>query len=272
VLWQTEEHRDDVKESLDNLGYDKAKHAGIWTFTGTPQENTFQNLYDTIKDNPAINLVIIEPIDGLLKMDQSNCNSGARVSFERFYSNVILEHYQRVAFLGLGQGKKHESSDPAANILGATEICAQTDTIVHLRKRHATGQRLIMVETRRGVDIPWTLLDYEPKTEVATLGVPLSQEFKLHAEQTSQRVWDDILTYVLAHPDTRKDEFLSKVPGNTDQKRKMWSQLVLKGMLQKKGSGKKNDPELWSAAKVPTALTEQLGEDVVVPEWVGDAR
>ncbi len=133
LYWQTECQSNNIKRSLERLGYDSKLHAHIEVFKEMPRFNTLENMRKVLDAYREIRFVIIETIDGLLHFKDILANSYVKESFDRF-DNVMGDLFGRVGFLGLTQLNKSQMDKKSGSlVLGASEIIARTGIKMYMR-------------------------------------------------------------------------------------------------------------------------------------------
>jgi hypothetical protein len=162
-----------------------------------------------------------------------------------------------MAFLGLQHLKKHGTLKAGERISGSTEIRGRTDGKWYLEiKSDEDPRRIFYTQVRKGNNIPRTYLEYNRETEAVTLGMPLTEERKLSAEKTRERITTDILEYFSLHPDTTfKQDCFPAIEGNSTLKRHKFKELLASGRLAKSGEGTKTSPFVFRAVEFPTEQT-----------------
>ena len=89
------------------------------------------------------------------------------------------KHKERVCFLALHHFKKSDEQRGSSltKILGATVIAGKTDCKIYLRQvGEGDGRRIVSAQTRKGVRIEPTYLDFDDATQTSTLGQTLADE------------------------------------------------------------------------------------------------
>lgn len=258
LYWQTEAMPRNIKESLSKLGYDPARDAGLYTFTGKPVENTLENLHAVLTVHPNIRLVIVETLDSLLHFKDIKENSFVKEGFDKF-DNVMADLLQRVAFLGIAQLKKNETENSGDMLLGATEIRARTGIKLYLRTKSDEDPRRIFHTTVRqdGTAIKKTFMDYDPATGRSTLGETLEEERRGSGIRTQERIERDLNTYLSHHEYATEDELCAFVTGKKESKTHAIRRLVSVGRWLASGKGVKKDPRTYNLVPMPVEDTSE---------------
>lgn len=264
LYWQCEEDvSHDLKESFDHLGYDADRDEQLYIFDGSTGANKLVNVDKVLTEYPDIKLVIIETLDDLLRIQDLNGNTDARRAFEKFDQQILEKHYHRASFLALHHYKKRETDSVGDQILGATVVRAKTDAKIYLDSKADDSKRFVHTHVRRGVDIPKTYLDYDPKTERSELGLTLAAEYKANAGETGQRIEADILEFFTNHPNTRfEEDCFPRISGNSKTRRQVFNKLVARGRLTKSGKGVKGDAVTYRVAEMTPADRAELNQQL----------
>lgn len=267
LYWQTEEDLSDIQEAFGHLGYDSDRDRQIHIFNAGPLKNDYKNLNDALHAYPAAKLVVIETLDDLMKIGDLNSNSDISRAFETFHERVASHHYQRVAFLILHHLKKRETDSKGDQIMGGTTLRSHCDSFIYLDSKDDKPEtkRFLKAITRRGLNISNTYLEFDPKREHCTLGMPLAQEYKFEAAETEKRIQEKIIDFYRVHPGADFEKDCNPiVQGDSDTKRRICKELVATGRLRKT-PGKKGRPTAYHVVELPPKLTEdlkiQFGED-----------
>jgi len=252
LYWQTEDSPEDLQDSLRRLGYDPDKDCDILVFRGEPEDNTIDTLNKVLEEHPNVKLTIIETMNDLLDFEDNKTHE-ARRAYTDFNAKVVSKHYHRMAFLGLQHLKKHGTLKAGERISGSTEIRGRTDGKWYLEiKSDEDPRRIFYTQVRKGNNIPRTYLEYNKETEAVTLGLPLTEERKLSAEKTRERITTAILEYFSLHPDTTfKQDCFPVIDGNSTLKRKQFKELLASGRLVQTGEGTKTSPYVYRAVEFP---------------------
>jgi hypothetical protein len=258
LFWQVEAESRKVAASLRRLGYDPARDEKLLVLNSSTTGSNLKALRRELEEHPGVQLVIIETLDDLLRIQDLNKNSAARESFEKFDNLIMNDFSSRCAFLALHHLNKKECDRQDAMNMGATVISGKTDNLLYIRRKSDDDPRRVFnTKLRSGVEIPLTYLDYDAETETSTLGLTLADERRMNIDKTGERVKAAILNFFRTHPDTPfEKDCLPYIQGNGDLKRRMFKQLVADGFLVRTGKGTKTSPHLYHA-EIPTIPVEE---------------
>ncbi len=247
LIWQTEEEPADLQVSLKRLGYDHERDGEITAFNGSPSENTLLHLHQALDARPNVRLVLIETLDALLKMEDSNSNTAARVAFDKFDEQVGQHFNLRTCFVGLCYENKKKSANKWTAASGATTISGRADGSISVEVvSQFDDRRVLSTRTRHGRSIPPTYLNFEPSTGISTLGQRVEEEKKANAEKSKEHIEEQILTYFANHPDTSyNDDCAAAITGRDKNKDKVFARLLRSGRLVKIGKGVKGSKGVY---------------------------
>jgi hypothetical protein len=148
--------------------------------------------------------------------------------------------------------------DGGDSMLGSTAIFGSVDTAIMLKR--TDSKRIIETQQRYGVDMEASVLVFDQATMSMSLG-------GTKEEDDTQRISDEILNFLLDQSEPCVEKVIEDgIEGRTGVKRKALRDLFAKGMIQRIGAGKRNDPYLYSRSLVPTIYVEQEKQDTKVEE------
>jgi hypothetical protein len=250
--WSSEETQADLADSLRQHGYDATTDARL--YFNLTCDKPMDELRFALDSFPEIRLVIIETLDDFLNVKDLKENSDTRRKFEEFDQKIMRDHTHRASFLLLHHLKKRETDSAGDAILGATVLRGRTDSKLYLKQvSDEDPRRLFHATVRRGVGIPQTLLQYDPRTGKSVLGNTLAQEQKQSAVNTDEKVLAEITEFFTNNPDTTfKADCLPTLNCNSDRARRIFNAAARKGQFQKQGSGKRGDPFTYRVVGLPT--------------------
>jgi hypothetical protein len=218
------------------------------TYCGSIERKSWDaNLRDTLLSKPEIKLVIVDTlfefIDGVKDSNEYVPCKRAMTKFmdvaRECEALIVLSHHT----------KKSESDDARDNVLGSSAILAGSDTAVFLSG--SGDEHLISTIQRYGKGMPKTVLIWDDETRSVSLGntsdsVALSRE-----NRTRSRIDAGIRAYIHEHSGCVKEDALRLVSGNTALKKEVFSALFTEGVLERSGTGRANDPYLYSLIDDP---------------------
>lgn len=254
IYWQSEEDKEDVRESLERLGYDHTRDEKLLTFFGSAAQNDVNSLHEELLEHSDVRLVVIETLDDLLKLSDIKENSAARAAFDKFDAAVVNDFSAKTAFLALHHLKKRETDSVGDMLLGATTIRGRTDAKMYLRRASDEDPRRIFQATvRKGREILPTFLEFDAETAISVLGHSLSEERKKNVQRTEERTVSEIADFFKNNPDASfKNGCLSVITGNTNDKWRVFKKMLAQGFLVQSGKGTKNSPHTYRLADVAT--------------------
>lgn len=257
AYWQSEETTEDAAYDFEKSGLKEGDD--IIILHPEPNDNHLAELDRCLSEDPEIRLVIIETLDDFLQMDDLSDNPSARRAFERFDREVISKHRERVSFLALHHFKKSDEQRGLSltKILGATVIAGKTDCKIYLRQVSDTDpRRIVSAQTRKGVPIEPTYLEFDEGTQTSTLGQTLADERadakKLNLSLTQAELRSRCLEIVAKFPGLSQRAVCDKVGGKTKTVNDMLKQLVAEGaIVPQLGGGTKTAHNLYLKGQVP---------------------
>jgi hypothetical protein len=260
VVWAgTEESVNTMRRRFRDLGYDPQKHHAIYILDrGLLLENPLTAIHKFIAENPNVRLCLMETLSSFVRMKDMNNNTDVKEAFDRFHKLVAHDLYERCAFGGILQLKKRDLDTAGEMICGATEIRAQLDAQIYIRKISDNDERRkFMVRTREGTDIPWTFLQYDKDARISTLGQTVKEEYRSRMQhnktETREAIRAGITDYLLKNPNsTQADIMASKdVSGRTNTKFEVLNEGVEKGWFSRSNSGEKGKAYRYSCCELP---------------------
>lgn len=262
AYWQSEETGEDASEDFTKSGM--TQDDSIVVLHPEPGDNNFAELDRVLSEDGDIRLVIIETLDDFLQMDDLSDNPSARRAFEKFDSEVVSKHQERVCFLALHHFKKSDDQGGLSlnRILGATVIAGKTDTKFYLRQVGETdSRRYISVQIRKGTALEPTYLTFDEETQSSLLGQTLADE-RANAKKVSVTLSQGELRQrcieaVTNHPGQTKSVVRDKIGGKTQAANNMLTQLIAEGVIVSQLGGATNTAHLLyikgSAPEAPQA-------------------
>lgn len=164
---------------------------------------------------------------------------------------------------------KLPKTDPIDSPIGSTAIGGAVATLIVLAKRE--NYRTIETVTRIGTPIPETVLQFDPKTHLLSVG-------GTRAEVDSNALEEDITEYLKTAGEKKESEIDKHVEGKTTVKRKALRSLFEKGIVSRTGAGVKGDPYIFlfpCSTYIPGTREQEsrigpqprvVNEEMLVPE------
>jgi hypothetical protein len=236
LYWQSEETEEDAKEDFTQSGMRFSDDPNFVLMQPGPRENYPKELNKVLVEDPAIRLVVLETLDDFLKVEDLSNNSFTREKFEEFDNEVVARHHQRCGFLALHHFKKSDDqrSTNLNQILGATVIAGKTDAKIFLKQvSDADSRHYIKVLIRKGLAIEPTYLDFDPGTQISTLGMTLEDEQSEIKKSTLSKTVVDLrarcVDAVTNNSGLVKREYLKLVRGRAETTLAMLNSLIVDG-------------------------------------------
>lgn len=259
AYWQSEETPEDANEDFIKSGMTQDDPLVI--LQPSPDDNNLKELDKVLSEDKDIRLVIIETLDDFLKMDDLDDNPSARRSFEKFDKEVLSKH-KGVVFIALHHFKKSDEQRGTSlnRILGATVISGKTDCKIYLRQAsESDGRRILSVQTRKGIPIEPTYLDFDEATQTSTLGQTLADERadakKMSLSLTHSELRSRCINVVATTPGLTQTEARDKVGGKTKAANDMFKSLIDEGVIVvQQGGATKTAHLLYLKGKQPTLV------------------
>lgn len=235
-----EEKRGEVKKHFRLLGATGSEDLHV--YVGSAPEKAHQWLETEIKNRKPI-LVIIDTLFRFVSIADGNDYAKVTAALTPLLSlardngaHLMVIHHARKG-----------GGDGGDSMLGSTAIFGSVDTAIILKR--VDGKRTIETQQRYGVDMEATVLVFDEATQTTSLG-------GTKEEDDIQRVADDILTFLFDQTEPCAEKMIEEaVEGRTGLKRKALRDLVAKGLVNRIGAGKRNDPYLYSCSLVPDIYT-----------------
>ncbi|MFY9855044.1 MAG: AAA family ATPase [Terracidiphilus sp.] len=135
---------------------------------------------------------------------------------------------------------KSVKSDAIDSPLGSTAIGAAVSTLIVLKRTES--YRSIQTVQRIGIDMPETVLTFDSKTRLLSIG-------GTRAEADRREIEKDIVEYLQSVNETLTEpEIIDHIEGTNAVKRKALRSLVDNQTIHRDGGGKKGDPFKYSFA------------------------
>jgi hypothetical protein len=258
AFWQSEETEEDAGLDFEQSGIKQDDNLVV--LHPEPTDNHLVELDKVLTADPDIRLVVIETLDDFLQMDDLSDNPSARRAFERFDREVINKHNERVCFLALHHFKKSDEQRGLSlnKILGATVIAGKTDAKIYLRQvGDADSRRVISAQTRKGIPIEPTYLDFDNATQSSVLGQTLADERadskKMSLSMTTADLRQRCIETVAQNAGLTQRQACEKVGGKTKTANDMFKALIEGGVIVvQQGGATKTAHLLYIKGKEPT--------------------
>jgi hypothetical protein len=153
-------------------------------------------------------------------------------------------------------------------LLGASVINGRTDAKLYIKRVSDDDPRRIFHATaRKGLGMDRTYLEFNLETETNTLGMTVAEEKKSDKDRTSRKIKDSIYDYFIGHPDSSFDkDCLPVIEGNTEQKRRIFKQLLRTGEFTRSGKGTKSSPYTFRLREMLTEESQSTQSTMAVLE------
>jgi 5S rRNA maturation endonuclease (ribonuclease M5) len=181
-----------------------------------------------LKNHPA-SLLIIDPLFKFARVKDGNDYAQMTGALEPI---LTLARQSGTHVLLVHHTGKNERSDAADAILGSTAILGNVDTAIILARRD--NYRTILTRQRYGLDLPESLLNFDPDRRAMTLGASREQAVQEKVEQ-------DIIVFLGSNAGAREAEILDAVSGRKQGKVAALRRL-LDNRVRRQGKGGKSDP------------------------------
>jgi hypothetical protein len=228
LLVSLEDRESRVRAHFESMGDVEAIGDRIILYIGAAPEHGIAALEDTIAIHRPV-LTIVDTVGRLIRF--RDINDYAEVMRElgpvgelarRMNCHIALTHH-------LGKSERVDGGD---GVLGSTALFAVVDTLA-IVKRRQDGGRSIATLQREGDDLSETLLTLDNKG-VVSLGSALSEQLAADAEADVESVLGD--------EELTEAEIRARAGGNTGLTGRALRQLVAKGSVVRRGSGKRGHP------------------------------
>ncbi len=184
------------------------------------------------KQRPA--LVVIDPLFRLAHIRDEKAYAevyaalGPLIDLARETdTHILLTHHS-------GKSLKGDAIDSP---LGSTALGGAVSTVIVMKRTES--YRSLQTVQRIGVDLPETILSFDPETRLLSVGGTRVEVDCLEAER-------EIAEYLKAGGEKLEPEIVEQVEGRTTVKRRALRSLVEKGAVDRVGTGKRNDPYKYS--------------------------
>ena len=253
-----EEKMSEVQSHLKQLGFDGSQP--IYVHCGAIDRNeALEGLREAIEHYPDIKLVIIDPLFRFV--------GGVRDSNDYIAVNNALEPLLELArncnvHISIAHhAKKRECDDMRDTILGSQALAGGADTLVYMRTDR-TGLRTIATTQRYGSDLTETRLIWNAEERRMSIGDTLIEVQHISAEETRERIENEMLDHVRRYPDSTQPEITGTARGNATTKREVFNSIVEIGYLVRSGEGCKGSPYRYRVPelKYDTAASDELIE------------
>jgi AAA domain len=259
IYWQTEEDVRDVLDAFNRLG-SKDGDEHIYVLQRDPESSESVDIATQLEADQNINLVIIETLDDLLKINDIKENTSAREAFDKFNTELMIPYGHRAAFLMLHHLKKMETEFAGDALLGASVIRGRTDGKIYMTQISADDERRLIWSTKRkGRAIPKTYLVFDDNTGKSELGETVADEARSAWEAAQQAGQAKLFEILGRHPDIEHSVLLKDLSGMKQaHKLKLIEDNVRNGSIIKSGKGHKGAPFRYQTAALPMETTEEI--------------
>jgi hypothetical protein len=233
VLFLLEEKRSEVKKHFERMG---AGDLPILVHIGSAPEQALEELRKVITDTGAV-FCVVDPLQRLVRIPDLNDYSSVSLALEPLEQiarttgcHIMLIHH---ANKGIGR----EGGDM---ILGSTALFGGVDCALIMRRTE--NHRTIESIQRYGEDLPRTVLSFDPVTGVTTSGGTLE-------DAQLAECGKDVLEFLANREPTSETDIKENIPVGQYGRgliSKALRKLKEQGRVERHGSGKRNDPYLYS--------------------------
>ena len=231
-----EEKRSEVKNHFKLLG--GTGDEDLYLYVGPVPSAAHQWLEQEIKNRKPI-LVIIDTLFRFVTVKSGNDYAEVTAAL----SPVLALARDNGAHLMVIHHAGKNDRDGGDSILGSTAIFGSVDTAVILKK--SSNRRTIESQQRYGEDIEPTVLVFDTATHKTTLG-------GTKEEEDVQKVENEIVDFLFSQTESCTERTIEDaVEGRTGLKHKALRDLVTKGLVNRTGGGRRNDPYHYSCSLVP---------------------
>jgi hypothetical protein len=246
-----EERSEEVTADFRAMGADGTEPIDVHADTA-PASATL-SLVDLVrKRRPA--LVVIDPLFRLAPIRDEKAYAevyaalGPLIDLSRETgTHILLTHH----------AGKSPKADPIDSPLGSTAIGGAAATTIVLNRRGA--YRTVQTVTRIGQVLPETILSFDPETRLLSVG-------GTRAESDCQGIEKEIVEFLEAGGEKCEREIVDHVTGTNAVKRKALRSLVKKGVVRRRGTGKKGDPFKYSYACTKYGARTSVQETKTEPQ------
>lgn len=234
LILSVEEKIDEMKKHFMDMGANGTEP--IFIHASRAPEDALPLLRKEIdRVRPA--LVIIDTLFKVIRVQDSNDYAVVTTALEPVQDLARETGAHILSVHHMGKGER----DGGDGILGSTAIFGAFDTAVLLNRKEQ--KRTFQTVQRYGTDVEETELVFDSERRTASLG-------STKVESDAGRVEADILQYLSGQKDAvQEKEIHSYVTGNRQRKLRALRDLVMKGVVVRSGSGKRNEPFLYAIAK-----------------------
>lgn len=256
LYWQSEETLEDAKDDFTRSGMLPTDDARLVIMHPESGDKHLTDLAKVLDEDREIRLVIIETLDDFLQMDDLSDNPSARRAFEKFDELVVSKYEHRCCFVVLHHFKKSDEQHGLNlnRILGATVIAGKTDAKIYIKQvSDINSRRYIQVQTRKGIPIEPTYLEFNEKTQTSVLGVTLADEAANSRKATITVGTIDLRSRVLNeianNTGQSKRSIVAKVGGKSANIYRTISDLIIEGTVQVVKHGRSDCLHVKTAGK-----------------------
>lgn len=251
ILWQTEDQVQVVNRQLIRLGL-RNGDSEVYVFQGDSDRVGMEDISKLLKEDPSINLVIIETLDDLLKIENIKENTAARVAFATFTTQLIVPFNERVSFLALHHLKKAEVAFAGDGLLGATQIRGKTENKIYMTQVNENDETRILWSTKRGgVAFPKTVLVFDPETGRSILGKTIAEAKQNEIEAAKRAAITKLLDIVTQTPGIGQSSLYDRLDGRKQNKIRLVNEAVRTEMIIREGNGAKGSPFTYRMSTLP---------------------
>lgn len=260
ILLSLEEKRSEVRAHFRAMG--ATGEEPILIHCEHAPEAAFIALSQIINTHKPV-LIIIDPLQKLMRVKDSNDYAQVTLALEPFMILARQSGAHLTVAHHLGKGERADATD---SILGSTALFGGVDTAIILKR--SERYRTIQSVQRYGVDLPETVLEFDPDTRTLTLG-----ESKSKAEE--ERISAAMVEYLGKVKNLQTEpEILNAVEGRQAVKRAAIRVLFTAGKVTRQGTGKRGEPFTYGLPEeMPIARTQYIvGTRVRVSQKEGQAH
>lgn len=186
-------------------------------------------------------LVVIDSAQRLMKFRDINDYAEVTTAFEP-YVEMARVYNVHICFLH-HLGKEQHASNVSDGILGSTGLFASVDLALIMVKKGDVRTIQTDGPQRFGINVPETVLKYDPETELVTAGGELAVTER---EERRQGILDALGDLKLSMADIKK-----AVGGDGAKVHSDVLGMHKDGFIDREGSGKSGDPYLYSVRQPP---------------------
>lgn len=242
-----EEKRGEVKKHFKLLG---AKgDEDLYVYVGTVPKEAQAWLTNEMREKKPL-LVIVDTLFRFVNIADGNDYAKVTAALTPL---LALARENGAHLLAVHHARKG-GGDGGDSMLGSTAIFGSVDTAIILKRNE--GKRTIETQQRYGTDMEPTVLIFDNETQAMSLGGTKEQD-------DTQKISDEIMNFLFDQTDSCPEKIIMDgVEGRTGIKRKALRALVADGLVQRSGTGKRNDSYLYSRSLVPAIYAEQEKQDI----------